>query len=138
MPRKPKPVPTAPIPTPPAGKGEESDAPLTQHGDSETMALIRRAVRNRWIIPARVYEAAPAIVGRILVDPATDAREKIRAAQTLAMLDRNNADLLIEANRIERLNEGMSTENVALVARITDEQIAAVASTILPVRRRKA
>jgi hypothetical protein len=97
---------------------------------SETMRLIRSAVQNRWAIPPRIFEAAPAIVGRILLDPATDIRDKIRATQTLAMLDRNNTDLILEANRVERLNEGMSTENVALVASITDEQIAAVAKSI--------
>lgn len=124
---------------PPAGSGEvapSSPAPLAEDDPlvlgqaSETMRLIRSAVRNRWAIPPRIFEAAPAIVGRILLDPATDIRDKIRATQTLAMLDRNNTDLILEANRVERLNDGMSTENVALVASITDEQIAAVAKSI--------
>lgn len=102
------------------------------------MKLIRRAMTARWVIPERIYEAAPAIVGRILVDPSTDVRDKIRATQTLAMLDRNNTDLIIEAHRIERLNDGMSTENVALVASITDDQIAAVAKSIAaPAPRRR-
>lgn len=127
----------------PAGYGEDADAdkppapaapkpepPLAQHGVSETMTLIRRAVNHRWVIPEQVYVAAPAIVGRILLDPATDVRDKIRATQTLAMLDRNNTDLIVESHRIERLNDGMSTENVALVASMTDDQISAVAASI--------
>lgn len=121
-----------------AGSGEEppppppstETTPLALTGAAETMSLIRRAVKHRWVIPDRIFEAAPAIVGRILLDPATDIRDKIRATQTLAMLDRNNTDLMLEANRVERLNEGMSTENVALVASITDDQIAAVAKSI--------
>jgi len=96
------------------------------------MRLIRRAVANRWAIPEQIFTAAPAIVGRILLAPETDIRDKIRAVQTLAMLDRNNTDLMLESHRIERLNDGMSTENVALVASISDEQISAVARSILP------
>lgn len=109
------------------GKGE---APLSHHGDSETMALIRRAVRNRWNIPQQIYDAAPAIVGRILLAAETDTREKIRAVQTLAMLDRNNNELLMQAMKLQRLEDGMSTENISLVASITDAQISAVAKLV--------
>jgi hypothetical protein len=128
-----------------AGAPQEASAPpappvaapvqptvLQHHGQSETMRLIRRAVANRWAIPEQIFTAAPAIVGRILLAPETDIRDKIRAVQTLAMLDRNNTDLMLESHRIERLNDGMSTENVALVASISDEQIAAVGRSILP------
>jgi|688.fasta_scaffold373571_2 hypothetical protein len=120
------------------GKGATS-APVTPpetgleaHGAAETMSIIRRAVKMRWDIPSEAFVAAPRIVGRILADPATDIRDKIRAVQTLAMLDRNNADLAIEAYRLERLHEGQSTENVALIASITDEQMRAVAASIKP------
>jgi hypothetical protein len=122
------------------GKGADSVPVLTPepppileaHGAAETMSLIRRAVKMRWDIPSEAFVAAPRIVGRILADPATDIRDKIRAVQTLAMLDRNNADLVIEAYRLERLHEGQSTENVALIASITDEQMKAVAASIKP------
>jgi hypothetical protein len=117
---------SAPEPTPLVS------GPLEAHGAAETMSLIRRAVKMRWDIPSEAYIAAPRIVGRILADPATDIRDKIRAVQTLAMLDRNNADLVIEAYRLERLHEGQSTENVALIASITDEQMKAVAASIKP------
>jgi len=117
-------VPVAPpaIPTP----------GLEAHGAAETMSLIRRAVKMRWDIPSEAFIAAPRIVSRILADPATDIRDKIRAVQTLAMLDRNNADLMLDAFRMERLHEGQSTENVALIASITDDQLKAVAASIKP------
>ncbi len=148
-PRKP------PSPRPPQGKGEGAPSPtrtptpahtheaevastaLALAGSSESMRLIRSAVRNRWIIPERLFEAAPAIVARILLDPGTDIRDKIRATQTLAMLDRNNTELLLESHRIERLQEGSSTDNVAVVASLSDEQIAAVAKTILPPKAKR-
>ena len=109
------------------GKGE---LPLAHHGDAETMTLLRRAVKNRWNIPQQIYDAAPAIVGRILLAPETDIRDKIRAVQTLAMLDRNNNELLMDAIRMQRLNDGMSTENIAVIASITDAQIDAVAKLV--------
>jgi len=106
-------------------------------GSSESMRLIRSAVKNRWVIPDALFTAAPAIVGRILLDPATDIRDKIRATQTLAMLDRNNSELILESHRIERLQEGSSTDNVAVVASLSDEQIAAVAKTLLPPKAKR-
>jgi hypothetical protein len=96
------------------------------------MSLIRRAVKMRWDIPSEAFVAAPRIVARILADPSTDIRDKIRAVQTLAMLDRNNADLMLDAYRMERLHEGQSTENVALIASISDDQLRAVAASIRP------
>jgi len=140
MPRRskaPKAAPPAPpqpaqAEQPPAEAPDPQPSALELKGASETMQLIRRAVRSRWRIPERVYEAAPAIVARILLDPATDTREKIRAVQTLAMLDRDNIDLVLEANKIERLEAGKSTENVSIVASISDAQIAAVAMSLLP------
>lgn len=148
----PRPRANRPRPQPP-GKGAKSarNAPppvsapakpivampgLEAPGTGETMRLIRRSVRNRWDIPTEVFRAAPAIVARILADPATDIRDKIRATQTLAMLDRNNTDLMLDAYRIERLEDGQSTENVAFFAGITDEQMNAVANSIKPIAKK--
>lgn len=128
--------PPAPAPAP-AHTHEEPGTALALSGSSESMRLIRSAVRHRWVIPDALFTAAPAIVGRILLDPGTDIRDKIRATQTLAMLDRNNAELILESHRIERLQEGSSTDNVAVVASLSDEQIAAVAKTILPPKAKR-
>ena len=121
----------------PAHTHEEPQTALALSGSSESMRLIRSAVKNRWVIPDALFTAAPAIVGRILLDPATDIRDKIRATQTLAMLDRNNSELILESHRIERLQEGSSTDNVAVVASLSDEQIAAVAKTLLPPKAKR-
>ena len=126
--------PPAPAPAP---THEEPQTALALSGSSESMRLIRSAVKNRWVIPDALFTAAPAIVGRILLDPATDIRDKIRATQTLAMLDRNNSELILESHRIERLQEGSSTDNVAVVASLSDEQIAAVAKTLLPPKAKR-
>jgi hypothetical protein len=80
----------------------------------ETMQLLKRAVRNRWPIPDQMREVAPKIAARIAVEGKTD-RERLRAIELLASLDRDNIAALATLDKIERLDGGEATERIELL-----------------------
>ncbi len=77
------------------------------------MRLIAVAVRNRWQIPDEMREKAPKIAADIATKGATE-REKLRAMEVLAAMDRDNISALEKLDKLERLDAGESTENVTL------------------------
>jgi hypothetical protein len=81
--------------------------------DRQTMRMLAQAVRNRWPIPQAMREAAPKIASRIAVEGATD-REKLRAIEVLAAMDRDNINALAMLDKIERLDGGEATERIEL------------------------
>jgi hypothetical protein len=58
-------------------------------------------------------EAAPKIASRIAVEGGTD-REKLRAIEVLAAMDRDNINALAMLDKIERLDGGEATERIEL------------------------
>ena len=81
--------------------------------DRQTMRMLIRAVRERWDIPAEMRLKAPEIATRIATGDGTD-REKLRAIELLAALDRDNINALATLDKIERLEGGEATERIEL------------------------
>jgi hypothetical protein len=80
----------------------------------ETLNLLKRAVRNRWPIPDSMREAAPRIASQIALAGKTD-RERLRAIELLAALDRDNIAALATLDKVERLEGGEATERIELL-----------------------
>ena len=81
--------------------------------ERQTLQMLIRAVRNRWPIPDDIRSAAPLIAKRIALTGKTD-REKLRAIELLAALDRDNINALATLDKIERLEGGEATERIEL------------------------
>lgn len=81
--------------------------------DRETLRMLIQAVRNRWVIPEGMRDAAPKIATRIAMSGATE-REKLRAIELLAALDRDNIAALALLDKNERLDGGQATERIEL------------------------
>lgn len=81
--------------------------------DRETLRMLIQAVRNRWAIPEGMRDAAPKIAARIAMSGATE-REKLRAIELLAALDRDNIAALALLDKNERLDGGQATERIEL------------------------
>lgn len=78
---------------------------------SETLAMIRRAIREGWAVPTVWKQVIPVEIYKILEDPGSSRGERLRAAEVIMQMDAKNIDMLIEADRIERLEAGESTSN---------------------------
>jgi hypothetical protein len=81
--------------------------------DRETLRMLARAVRNRWPIPDDIRAAAPLIAKRIALTGNND-RERLRAIELLAALDRDNIAALVALDKVERLDGGEATERIEL------------------------
>jgi hypothetical protein len=94
------------------------------------MRLIQRAVKCGWDIPDQVLEAVPSFAVHVLTDSSRDTRDRIRAAELLASLRRDNMDRLDALAKASRLDAGMATDRVEMAASLSDEQIRAVGKSI--------
>ena len=81
--------------------------------DRETLRMLVRAVRERWDIPPEMRVKAPEIARRIALGDGTE-REKLRAIELLAALDRDNIAALVALDKVERLDGGEATERIEL------------------------
>lgn len=105
-------------------------AELAEQGHERAgLRLIRRAIHGRWDIPDVLLEQLPKHVTSLLVNARTD-REKLRAAEVIVSMNRDNMNALVQADRIERLDSGQATDRVAILDSMTDEQMLAVAKSI--------
>jgi hypothetical protein len=93
------------------------------------LRLIRRAIHGRWEIPAVLLDQLPKQVVSVMVSARTD-RDKLRAAEVLVAMNRDNLSALSIADKVERLERGEATERIEAVQAVTDEQIAAVAKML--------
>jgi hypothetical protein len=89
---------------------KSGDPIIDDHHARESLRLIRAAIAQRWDIPREIIDSLPKIVARIAVT-GTD-REKLRAAEVLARMQRDNLETIVQADRIERLEAGEATEIV--------------------------
>jgi hypothetical protein len=88
--------------------------PVERGHERDTLRMLVQAVRNRWPIPDDLRQAAPMIARRIALQGATD-RERLRAIELLAALDRDNIAALAALDKIERLDGGEATERIELL-----------------------
>lgn len=82
--------------------------------ERQTLRMLTRAVRSRWPIPDDIRQGAPLIARRIALTGRTD-REKLRAIELLAALDRDNIAALAALDKVERLDGGEATERIELL-----------------------
>ena len=54
----------------------------------------------------------PVELYKIIEDPQATARDRMRAAETLAAMDAKNAEKLVALDKIERIDSGNATEVV--------------------------
>lgn len=93
------------------GQGGLSPQMYDKHHRRETLNMIRRAVGERWGVSVLAKMDAPKIVEDILRnDP--DTRVQIKAAEVLAMMDRDNIRALMDLDDKERLEVGDPTDIV--------------------------
>lgn len=81
--------------------------------ERQTLQMITQAVRSRWPIPEDIRAAAPLIARKIALNGKSD-RERLRAIELLAALDRDNINALAILDKIERLEGGEATERIEL------------------------
>lgn len=93
------------------------------------MILIRQAIRHRWDIPDVLLEQLPRQVTALFVNARND-RERLRAAEVIVAMNRDNISALVAADRIERLESGTATERVEMLQSISDAQLTAAAKVI--------
>jgi hypothetical protein len=68
----------------------------------ETLRMLAQAVRNRWEIPEGMRSIAPKVAAKILIEG--NNRERLRALEVLAALDRDNINALVAMDKLERLD----------------------------------
>lgn len=103
---------------------------LTEDGHERAgLRLIRRAIHGRWQIPDLLLEQLPKHVISLLVN-ARNEREKLRAAEVLVAMNRDNIAALVHADKIERLDSGKATDRVETMQSISDAQLSAAAKVI--------
>lgn len=75
--------------------------------------LIRRAIEGRWAIPDELLDTLPRVVAGLVANARSD-RERLRAIELLVTMSRDNLASLQAADRLERLDDGLPTDNIQL------------------------
>jgi hypothetical protein len=76
--------------------------------------MLATAVRNRWPIPEAMRKELPELASRIALNAESD-RDRLRALELLAALDRDNIAALVALDRVERLDGGDVTDRIELL-----------------------
>lgn len=90
-------------------KAEDIIAPKQE---SAGMRLVARAIHGGWAIPAELMRTLPEEVRKIATDANYGERERLRAVELLASMERDNVAALVAADRIERLDGNRPTDLV--------------------------
>ena len=88
-----------------------NETDINMRTSASTLAMIESAVRNRWAIPEAVKENAAKIAAKVALEGKSD-RDKLRAIQVLAALDRDNVDALGRLWDRQRTHEGKASQQV--------------------------
>lgn len=90
------------------GGGPLLDGLADPNKAGSTLAMIQRAVANGWQIPDSVKTGIPAAAVNIAADRKQKTRDRLRAMELLASLQRNNLDAMIEMAKLEMMRERMA------------------------------
>lgn len=85
------------------------------HHARETMLFLRRALLNGWIsdpFVKRLIPVVPKKLGKIILNKKSSARLVIMASKTFGGLVKNDTDVAIALDRMERLEDGDPTDIV--------------------------
>lgn len=111
--------------------GSAHDGP-TRHERREHLRVLETMVYQGWDIPPEVYTVLPQALQDIASSPEQSTRDRIRAGEALSHLIAQRIEGALQLDRINRLDAGTATDRVEVLRSITDEQLAAVAASILP------
>ena len=78
-----------------------------------SLRTLQRAVINGWDVPAEAKKDLPSMCLAIAMDSERPERDRLRAIEVLRAMERDNLEAAQALDRIERLDNGQSTENVA-------------------------
>jgi hypothetical protein len=95
------------------------------------LRMIMAAIRAGWVIDPVVKQAIVGRASRILANPEAKPRDVARASATLIAIERLTLDAAKEEDRINRLDAGSPTENIALME-VPDSALSAVARALQP------
>ena len=96
------------------------------------LRLAMRAIREKCDIPPVIMQAIVAKATRVLQAPDAGDRAVARASATILAVQRQQYDAALAEDRIQRLDAGEVTDRGELAISLTDDQLAAVAASILP------
>ena len=95
------------------------------------LRVLEQAVYQGWQIPEAAFATIPIDLLAIVQDDAASSRDRIRATEALAHLAQQRMDAAVAYDRIKRLDSGMATDRHEVLNSLTDQQIAAVADSII-------
>ncbi len=87
---------------------DRSQTPGEKRELRENLSLLRKAIK--WDIPAEKRKQMVADAIQLAESAATD-RDRLRAIELLRSMCKDDVDLMIELDRIERLEAGQKTED---------------------------
>lgn len=118
-------------------------APIPQGGDGggtdwsakrdtrEHLRVLEAMVYGGWAVPEAVFATVPQRLTDIVNSVSAPTRDRIRAMEALSALSQQRIDAALQLDRIRRLDNGNATDRVEVLARISDDQIKAVAESML-------
>jgi len=105
--------------------------PVLRRENRQHLRALEQAVYNGWKIPEEAATVLPREVYAIASDPNASPRDRIRATELIAALRKADIEACIDLDRINRLDAGTPTENIALME-VPDSALSAVARALKP------
>lgn len=99
------------------------------HHSRAGMILVQQAIKGGWKIPEILFAQLPLQVTNLLVSARND-RERLRAAEVLLAMNRDNTQTLAIADKMQRLDMGQATDRIDCINSISDAQLSAAADII--------
>ena len=118
-------------PKPQGGEGGGSDW-AEKRETREHLRVLEAMVYGGWAVPEQVFQFVPQRLADIVNSVSAPTRDRIRAMEALSALSQQRIDAALQLDRIRRLDNGNVTDRVEVLSRISDDQIKAVAESILP------
>lgn len=93
---------------------------LESFANRSGLRLLQRAVNNNWEIPDYVVSGIPKLLAQLLANPKAHMRDRLRLIEVIATLARDNINLAVSLDRVERLEAGKATDHVIINQEIRD------------------
>lgn len=93
---------------------------MQQFASRSGLRLLQRAVKNNWEIPDYVVSGIPKLLAQLLANPKAHMRDRLRLIEVIATLARDNINLAVSLDRVERLETGRATDHVIITQEIRE------------------
>lgn len=94
------------------GEGDFVQSLSAPRRNRRALNLLRRAVNEGWPISDEIRHDAPGMLESI-ARTEEDPRARIKAIEVLRAMAKDNVDAAVALDRVERLEAGEATENIA-------------------------